>query len=204
VVLAPLGAAGERLMLLFVRHGQTPTNAEGRLLGRADPPLTPLGERQADAVAAWLGRPAVVVSSPLQRARATAARFGPDVRIDDRWIEINYGELEGTKLGEVPGDFWDRWRADPSLAPPGGESLSAVGARVRSACADLVEEATNRDIVIVSHVSPIKAAVAWALGVDDAVVWRMFLDVASVCRVGVGPRGAVLRSYNERAPDRDG
>ena len=187
-------------MLLFVRHGQTQTNAEGRLLGRADPPLTALGERQADAVAAWLGRPHLVVSSPLRRARDTAARFGTDVRVDDRWIEIDYGEFEGAKLGEVPGDFWERWRADPSLAPPGGESLVAVGRRVRAACADLVEVATHNDVVVVSHVSPIKAAIAWALAVDDAVVWRMFLDVAAVCRVGVSPRGTVLRSYNERAP----
>ena len=54
------------------------------------------------------------------------------------------------------------------------------------------------DVVVVSHVSPIKAAVAWCLGAADETAWRMFLDVAAVSRLSVGPRGPSLHSYNER------
>ena len=189
-------------MLLLVRHGQTQLNRDGRLLGRLDIPLTDLGRRQAAATAAAvLAATSVsrVVASPLGRACETAGAFGLPVEVDERWIELDYGQYDGLPFREVPDELWRQWRADPSWAPPGGESLSDVGRRVRAACEDLVSAATDTDVVVVSHVSPIKAAVAWALEVGDGVAWRMFLDVGSVCRVGVGPRGPSLRSFNETA-----
>ena len=185
-------------MLLLARHGQTGPNQAGLLLGRADAPLTDLGRRQAAAMARTLGPVARVISSPLVRARETAAALGPRVEIDDRWIEVDYGAYEGLPYGEVPDDAWQRWRSEPEWQPPGGESLAAVGRRVRQACEELAVAAEDADIVVVSHVSPIKAAVAWALGVGDEVAWRMFLDVAALCRVAVGPRGPSLRGYNDR------
>jgi broad specificity phosphatase PhoE len=185
-------------MLILVRHGQTVTNAEGRLLGRADPPLTELGERQAKAVAAKVGPVARVITSPLQRARQTAAFFGVPAEVDERWIEIDYGELENQPLGAGDADFWARWRTDATLAPPGGESLAAVGERVAAACDDIAAAGTDEDVVVVSHVSPIKAAVAWALGGDAGMAWRMYLEVAAVCRIAIRDHGAVLVSYGER------
>lgn len=184
-------------MLILVRHGQTTANAAGLLLGRLDPELTETGRTQAEAVARRLGRVDRVISSPLRRARATAAALGQPVDVDDRWIEIDYGSYDGVPLAEVPADVWDAWRRDPRFALPGGESLAAVGERVRRACEDLRAEAADRDVVVVSHVSPIKAGVAWALGAGDDVSWRMFLDVGAICRVQVGPRGPSLRSYND-------
>lgn len=188
-------------MLILVRHGQTAANASGLLLGAgSDPPLTELGRWQARSLARASGIDGAVrvVCSPLRRARETAAALGPPVVVDDRWIEIAYGIYEGVPLAEVPDEVWQTWRADASWAPPGGESLSAVGVRVRAACQDLTAEASVADVVVVSHVSPIKAAVAWALGVGDEVSWRMFLDVAALCRVRLGPRGPSLTSYGER------
>ena len=191
-------------MLLLVRHGQTQLNREGRLLGRLDIPLTDLGRRQAEATAAAVlaaspSGVARVVCSPLGRAAETAAAFGLPVEVDERWVELDYGEYDGLPFREVPDELWRQWRADPAWSPPGGESLADVGKRVRSACEDLVAVATDADVVVVSHVSPIKAALAWALEVGDGVAWRMFLDVASVCRVGVGPRGPSLRGFNDTA-----
>jgi broad specificity phosphatase PhoE len=187
-------------VLILVRHGQTATNAEGRLLGRADPPLTDLGARQAAAVAAAIGSVARVVSSPLARAQDSAACFGLPVELDERWIEIDYGDFEGLALTDVPADFWARWRDDPTLAPPGGESLAALGVRVRDACESLTADARERDVVVVSHVSPIKAAVAWALAGDDRMQFRMFLDVAGVSRIAFRDHGPVLVSFDERVP----
>lgn len=189
-------------MLLLVRHGQTQLNREGRLLGRLDVPLTDLGRRQAAATAsAVLASASIsrVVCSPLGRARETASAFEVPVEVDERWIELDYGEYDGLAFRDVPDELWQRWRADPTWAPPAGESLTDVGARVRSACEELASTAVDTDVVVVSHVSPIKAALAWALEVDDGVAWRMHLDVASVCRVGVGARGPSLRSFNETA-----
>jgi broad specificity phosphatase PhoE len=186
-------------MLILVRHGQSIHNAGNQLSGRADVALTDEGRAQADAVAASLGSVGDVtrvISSPLLRAQQTAAAFGHPVELDDRWIEVDYGDFDGVPVDSVPAETWKAWRADPEFAPPGGESLAAVGHRVRAACADLMADATDGRVVVVSHVSPIKAAVAWALGVDDRVAWRMFLSPASVTCIGVGVRGASLQSFN--------
>jgi broad specificity phosphatase PhoE len=184
-------------MLHLVRHGRTDANAQGLLLGRADPPLSDEGRLQAAALAEMVPRGARVVSSPLRRTRETAAAFGVPVEVDDRWIELDYGDLDGTPLRDVPADLWRQWRADPTFVPPGGESLTALGARVRLACDELLDEARERDVVVVSHVSPIKAAIAWAIGAGDELSWRLFVQVASVARIGVDRWGTTLRSMNE-------
>jgi broad specificity phosphatase PhoE len=186
-------------MLIVVRHGQTAANAAGRLLGRADPPLTDTGHQQAVALAAVLGPVDLVVSSPLQRARQTAAALGGPVQVDERWTELDYGEYDDLAPDELPAGTWEHWRTDPGYAPPGGESLAALGRRVYAACEDLAAAAAGGDVVVVTHVSPIKAAVAWALGTGEEVAWRMFVSVASITRIGVSSRGPLLRSFNEVA-----
>jgi broad specificity phosphatase PhoE len=186
-------------MLFVVRHGQTTANASGLLLGRADVPLTETGLEQAAALAAAVGPVDLVVSSPLLRARQTAAELGAPVEIDERWTELDYGIYDERPITDVPRELWDRWRSDKEYAPPEGESLASLGRRVRSACEDLVERATVGEVVVVSHVSPIKAAVAWALGVGDEVAWRTFVGLASITRIGLTERGPLLRTFNEMA-----
>jgi broad specificity phosphatase PhoE len=190
-------------VLILVRHGQTSANAEGLLLGRMESPLTERGRRQATAVARAVRsaspRPIRVISSPRQRARDTADAFGLPVEVDERWAELDYGDYDGLALAEVPPDLWAAWRADPGFAPPGGESLAGLGRRVRAACVELAERPDNDDVVVVSHVSPIKAAVAWALGVDDGIAWRMRLDPASITRLACAPNGGSLHTFNEVA-----
>ncbi len=184
-------------MLLLVRHGRTDANAQGLLLGRLDPPLSEEGRQQAAALKAKIPDGARVIASPLLRTRQTAEAFGLPVEIDERWIELDYGELDGLPLRDVPAELWREWRADPAFAPPGGESLAALGVRVRAACTDLVDEIGERDVVVVSHVSPIKAAIAWALGAGDDLSWRLFVQVASIARIGADQWGTTLRSFNE-------
>ena len=184
-------------MLYVVRHGRTESNASGLLLGRGDPPLDDLGMRQARATAVAIGPVDRIVSSPLLRARQTAEEFDRDLEVDDRWIELDYGEFEGCPVADVAPATWAAWQADLDWAPPGGESHRQLGARVRSACEDLLDEATIRDIVVVTHVSPVKAAMAWALGVGDEVAWRCFVATAAVTSIGTGRAGPLLRSFND-------
>jgi broad specificity phosphatase PhoE len=190
-------------MLVIVRHGQTEANARGLLLGRSDPSLSDLGRRQARALAGSVPATGRVVASPLARTVETAAAFGRPVEVDERWIELDYGALDGLPIGDVPAGVWHEWRRDPEYVPSGGESLLAVGRRVREACEELAAEAAAGDVTVVSHVSPIKAAIAWALGVGDEVAWRMFVQVGSIARLRLDQRGPTLLAFNE-VPDLDG
>ena len=188
-------------MITLVRHGQTAANRGGLLQGRADVPLTDLGHHQAALVAAGIqAAPARVLASPLRRAADTAApiaeRFGLEVEIDERLVELDYGEWDQRSIGDVTPEEWRRWRHDSSFAPPGGESLEDVAARTASFCSEML--GTEGGVVAVSHVSPIKAGVAWALGSGAGVTWHLLLDLASVTRVARRPDGrACLASFNE-------
>lgn len=196
-------------MLILARHGRTAANAGGLLQGRRDLPLDELGVSQAAALGAVLaaepGGVERIVSSPLQRARQTAQAIaeatGAPVEVDEAWIELDYGELDGTPLTEVPPEVWRRWRVDPSFAPEGGESLLDVAARVEPAASSLLSDGAEPAgaIVVVSHVSPIKAAVTWALGGGAEQTWRLFLAPASLCRIGRGPSGPVVHGFNDVA-----
>jgi broad specificity phosphatase PhoE len=188
-------------VLIIVRHGRTEANAAARLLGRLDLPLDDLGERQAARLAASLLSSTShidrVVSSPLQRTRQTAAHLGLPVEIDERFVEVDYGEYDGMPLADIPPDLWAAWRSDPDFTPPGGESLATLQRRVSAALDDLAEAARDQTIVVATHVSPIKASVAWALGVGDEVTWRLFVQPASITRIIVRDSGPVLQSFNE-------
>ncbi len=182
-----------------MRHGRTAHNASRRLLGRLDPPLDDLGARQAAALGAseLLEGVTRVVASPLARATQTAAAIGTEVETDERWIEIDYGVYDGMALADVPPGLFSSWRDDPEWTPEAGESMGALGRRVVAACEDLWEEASVADVAVVTHVSPIKAAIAWALDGGDATRLRLFVDTASVHRIGPGRSGPTLLSFNE-------
>ncbi len=217
-------------MLIIVRHGRTAANARRLLQGRVDHPLDELGRTQAIAagqaiaasIAASTGThganaglrvPPVshVIASPLRRASQTAdivaeqlgARDSAAVRIeDDGWAELSYGDWEDRPVADVPIEAWNAWRADAHFAPPGGESLVALTERVWLACeraAEVIGDDTAA--VVCSHVSPIKAAVAWALGATDvasavAMSWRMHVDQAQITWVGFRRGEPVLWSFN--------
>ena len=193
--------------IIIVRHGRTEFNAAGRLQGRTDNPLDDVGLAQAEAVATYLApellSDTLIVCSPLLRARQTATAIakgvGASLEIDERWIELDYGAYEGLRQSEVPSHIWREWRNDSNFAAPQGESLNQVQQRVTDACAELAQRLDGRTAVVVSHVSPIKSAVAWALGVDVSVGWKTQLVTASITRLAISANGAALTSFNEVA-----
>ncbi len=146
--------------LVLVRHGQSTWIAEGRFQGRADPPLSTLGEEQAARVAARLGAsrggdpmpptaPHALWSSPLGRARGTAGHMAalpgwPSVRTADGLAEIGQGEWEGQPSAVVAErwpDLLAGWRRDPTAHhAPGGEALPDVDVRIRAALVDVLQD----------------------------------------------------------------
>lgn len=187
------------MTLYVVRHGRTEANASGLLLGRADPSLDEVGRAQADRIAAVLPSRPRVVSSPLRRCVETAEAIRSDVETDERLVELDYGELDLRPLSEVPAEVWARWRADADFRPPGGETLTELGARVSAVLEELSADASEGDVVVVTHVSPVKAALSWALGVGAEISWRSFVAQASITRIAVTERGPSLQLFNSEA-----
>ena len=202
-------ARGEATVTLLLRHGQTPMSVQKRYSGRTDAPLTDAGVRQAAAAAKRLASAGVdaIVASPLQRAVRTAeevaAATGIPVLTDEGFRETDFGAWEGLTFAEVrarwPSEM-ARWLADPSVAPPGGESFAQVSERVTAALHRVLVARAGQTVLIVSHVTPIKTLVAAALLAPPAALYRMHLDVAALCEVDWYADGpAVLRSFNDTA-----
>jgi len=184
-------------MLFLVRHGRTAVNVGNKLQGRIDHPLDEVGRQQAVEIASVLKGIDRVISSPLIRAKQTADAFGLPVEVDTRFIELDYGDFDGMLQKDVPALTWKEWRRDNHFRPPNGETLIELDLRVREALSELIDEARNKNLVIVSHVSPIKAAIAWTIGTDVGSCWRMLLDRASISRIEITENGPSMRGFND-------
>ncbi len=185
------------MTLYVVRHGRTTANASGLLLGRADPELDDVGLRQARQIAAALPDGLRVYSSPLTRTRQTAAAASNDVLIDERLIELDYGDFDLKPMADISAETWAQWRGDANFRPPNGETLNELAHRVGSLLDELSPLAAERDVAVVTHVSPIKAAMAWALGVGIGVSWRSMVGQASITRIEISSRGPSLHAFND-------
>ncbi|MEV4098602.1 bifunctional RNase H/acid phosphatase [Streptosporangium saharense] len=195
--------------LLLLRHGETPMSVERRFSGLGDPELTPNGLAQARAAAARLTREPygvqVVVSSPLRRALVTAetvaAGLGIDVVVEPELREADFGAWEGHTFTEIQRRWPDElatWLADPSAAPPGGESFGDAARRVQVIGDRLVERYEGRTVLVVSHVTPIKMLLRSALLAPLAALYRMHLDLASLSLIEYYADGpAVVKAFND-------
>ena len=195
---------------LLLRHGQTPLSAERRFAGRSDIPLTDVGQRQAAAAAARLaerGGIDVIVTSPLRRTRRTAEAVaettGAPVVVEDDLVETDFGKWEGMSFAEAGAqdpDHLKAWLGGADVAPPDGESFAAAGRRVLGALDRVLAAYPEQTLLIVSHVTPIKTILCRALLAPPAALFRIHLDVASLCEVNWFADGpAVVRSMNDTA-----
>ena len=191
-------------MIILVRHGQTTTNASKLLVGRSDPELTELGTQQALALRPYLAGVEQVWTSPLRRARATAALAAPgiDATVNAAFIEVDYGVLEGHPIGKVTGEQWRAFESDHRVALGDGESLASEDQRVQEQLDALLVDPSSllheheRHLAIFSHVSPIKSAMTWALGIPGSVAWRMRLDNGSITTITMRHDLPALVRYN--------
>jgi len=201
---APTGSPTTTLLL---RHGETPLSADKRFAGIGEIPLTETGVMQARAAAKALAGRSIdsIVSSPLGRARQTAQEVGDlldlPVRTEDGLRETDFGDWEGYSFAEVrerwPAEL-DAWLADPSVAPPHGESFTAVARRVQTARDKLLVRYRQQTILVVSHVTPIKMLVRAALEAPPSALYRMYLEVSSISEIDWYSDGpAVLKLFND-------
>ncbi len=186
-------------MLVLLRHGQSTLNRGGRLLGITNPSLSDLGASQAKLCGSLDKDAHTIISSPLSRAYQSATFAFPNraISTDSRWTEINYGSYEGKKLSDIPPLDLEKWMSDPDFQPPSGESLQEVQRRVTQALDDLLELAASETVIVVSHVTPIKAAVAVALGVDMRISWHMRLSLSSATTLAATGNQYSLVGFND-------
>lgn len=151
------------MRLIFVRHGESVWNHEGRVQGIADPPLSERGRAQASLVAERLARefnPAAVYASALQRATETgriiAARLGLPLNVDARLNEYDIGAFTGLTDAEVAERYPEiraKWEMDVQWVPiPGEEGLYPFLHRITRAIGEIVAaHPGDAEVVVVTH-----------------------------------------------------
>jgi probable phosphomutase (TIGR03848 family) len=196
-------------LVLFVRHGQTPTTGKvlpGRARGLL---LSDKGQQQAEHAAERIAalqtdqrKIAAVYASPLERTQETAkpiARaLGLRVRRNQGLLEADFGEWTGAELKRLyKKPEWRTVQRNPSgFRFPGGESFTEMQARICGAIDRLRAAHPGQTVVAVSHADPIKAAVAHAMGTHLDLFQRIVVSPCSVSAVLYGVDGPVVLAVN--------
>ncbi|MCX4446199.1 histidine phosphatase family protein [Streptomyces sp. NPDC058369] len=197
--------------LILIRHGETEWSRNGRHTSHTDLPLTPLGERQARALAPLLADRAVALTlvSPLVRARRTAELAGLAApRITPELREWDYGGYEGITTDEIrrtrPG--WNLWTdgvgAGPAAHP--GETPAEVGERADRVLAEVAEaagRAGEEDIALVAHSHFLRVLTARYLGLTPAEGTLFQLATGAVSRLGREHGNPVITAWNNTLPE---
>lgn len=194
--------------ILFLRHGPTDWNAEGRVQGQTDVPLNDAGRR---AIRGWRLPPYAAGwewhASPLRRAVETATLLGADpvrLHLDERLKEIDWGEWEGAILKELRADRGEAMRRAEArgldMAPPNGESPRQLTARLAAWLADVATR--KRDICVVSHAGILRGAYTLATGWDMRRAAPLERGHAWAHLYGLGPDGSLTpETLNIRLAD---
>lgn len=197
-------------LVLFVRHGQTPTTGAS-LPGRApNLHLAEKGVAQAEAAAVRIGAlesVAAVYASPMERTQETAAPIARARKLRVRkaagLIECDFGKWTGKKLADLRKlPQWKTVQRYPSgFRFPGGESFSEMQSRAVDATHDLVAAHPGETIVAVSHADVIKAVVAAAAGTHLDLFQRIVISPCSITGVLYSAEGPIVLTVNSTGDD---
>lgn len=191
--------------ILLVRHGQTPTT--GKLLpGRAAGlHLAPVGVEQAERAAARIAeipKVAALYTSPLERARETAAPIGKALGMTPKvrrgLLECEFGEWTGKELStlmKLP-EWTTVQRAPSTFRFPGGESFTEMQTRITGALEEIRDAHPGEIVVCVSHADPIKAAVAHAMGTHLDLFQRIVISTCSISAITWTSHGPTVLTVN--------
>ena len=179
-----MSAGNNGTPLVLIRHGTTEWNTDGRIQGSTDIPLSEVGRAE---VGSWKVpaefRDFVWISSPLSRARETAALLGANsVAIEPRIREMDWDRWEGLTLADLrknfPAELAEKEAQGIDFHPPGGESPRQVMERIKPWLADIAK--AGKPTVAVTHKGVVRAALALATGWDMQDKWPVEIDWSSV------------------------
>ncbi|MHB1216164.1 MAG: histidine phosphatase family protein [Thiobacillus sp.] len=173
----------------LMRHGE-PVGGR-RYRGQIDDPLSEKGWTQMRAAVGNAAPWSRIVTSPLLRARAfaemLAATHGLPLTLDERLMEVGFGQWEGKSAAEIeqaaPGTL-ARFKADPVHArPAGAEPLADFHARVAAGLEDLLAHHAGQHVLLVGHAGVIRMALAWALHIPLEHAYGIEVATASLTRL---------------------
>ncbi len=181
------------MRITFLRHGPTEWNAQGRIQGHTDIPLSDAGLRKMQGLRPPFAAPRVF-ASPLTRARQTAEALGlANPVLDARLMEQNWGEWEGLTRDEIlsrhGNDAFTRAGLAQDFHPPGGEATLALKARVAAFLKDAA--AQDEDAIAVAHLGVLRAAYTLATGWDMKTPMPPDLDVSKALILHADAEGGV-------------
>lgn len=190
--------APERQIWL-VRHGETEWSKSGRHTGRSDIPLTDIGRRQADALAARIDRHrfALVLSSPRSRALETArlAGFADTVVIDPDLREWDYGDFEGRTTADIRTEIpdWTIWTGPWR----NGETVEQVGVRADRVIERCLDPHVDGDAVLFAHGHLLRVLAARWVQLPPAAGRLFALGTATIGILGWDRETRVIETWNE-------
>ena len=153
-----------------------------------DEPLDDGGARKAAAFRLRGARPDLVLSSPSKAARETADAIGIDATIEPCLADLGFGRWTGRTIAEIadrePSPL-RRWFADPTAAPPGGESMRELVSRVGAWVDRHADD--DRRLLVISHAAVMRAAIAHCLSAPIAAIMR--IDVAPLTALALSFHG---------------
>ncbi len=195
--------------LIVVRHGETAWNADRRMQGHVDVPLSEVGRQQARAVAAHLAAEPIdrIYSSDLQRALATAetirGRRGIALITDVRLREIHMGTFQGMTQGEARekhAEAWERFFIhDAEFALPGGQSRAQKQLEIADFMEEVVRDHPGRRLVVVTHGGILIAMLRHVLHLSPSHHFRVSIDNAGIQRFLYARETWYLVSWGEVA-----
>jgi len=199
------GAGAARGVAILMRHGETAWNRVGRVMGRSPVELDERGRAQVEASIpfARLLKLDLIVSSPLQRARQSAAIIaagigGIAVTEEPQLEEVRYGRWEGMTFAQLmeDQDYLD-YRKEPLRSPtPGGETIEQVQRRGVAAISRTIAANAGRRVLFVSHGDIIRTTLAYFLKVELGDFRRIRVDNAAFSAIEVAGDFAEVKFLN--------
>ena len=177
--------------IIFLRHGQAKNNTEGMLVGRTPGvPLTEKGINQAKTIAKFL-KPmniSAVYTSPIERAQKTAEIVAEhnsvDCKVDERLIELDMGKFTGMLHDEIfqshGNVFLKFYEGQIEIAHNGVETFSEVNKRIQSMVDHVLNEHPNENIVLVTHMDPIKSMLASVMDLKPQSLFELIIANGSL------------------------
>ncbi|GIS73872.1 MAG: histidine phosphatase family protein [Nitrosopumilaceae archaeon] len=199
--------------IIFLRHGQAKNNTERVLSGRTPGvPLTDKGITQAQQTAELLEHMNIsaIYSSPIQRAKHTAEIVGEhnsiDVQIDDRLIELDMGKFTGIPYDEIFAShgnvFLKFYNGELEIAHNGVETFADVKKRVTSIVDEIIEKHPDQNVVLVTHMDPIKAMLSNVVDLSPTNLFELIIANASLNLFREKDRKFSLSGINVMHPTR--